>query len=67
MACFFCLQIVANVFTTMLLADQKSALSSFIQTIGQFLAYIAIWILTKKQMVVLPYWLLHFPEFHVFH
>lgn len=48
LACFFCLQIVANIFTTMLLADQKSALSSFIQTIGQFLAYIAIWILTKK-------------------
>lgn len=47
LACFFCLQIVANIFTTMLMADQKSALSSFIQTGGQFLAFICIWILTK--------------------
>lgn len=47
LTCFFCIQIVANVFTTMLMADQKSALSSFIQTCGQFLAFICIWILTK--------------------
>ena len=47
LACFFCMQIVAGVFTTMLVADQKSAYSSCIQTSGQFLAFICIWILTK--------------------
>lgn len=47
LACFFCMQIVAGVFTTMLVADQKSAYSSCIQTGGQFLAFICIWILTK--------------------
>ena len=47
LACFFCMQIVASVFTTMLVADQKSAYSSCIQTGGQFLAFICIWILTK--------------------
>lgn len=47
LACFFCLQIVANVFTTMLIAYQKTALSSFIQTCGQLFALICIWILTK--------------------
>ena len=41
------MQIVAGVFTTMLVADQKSAYSSCIQTGGQFLAFICIWILTK--------------------
>lgn len=47
LACFFCMQIVAGVFTTMLIADQKTAYSSCIQTGGQFLAFICIWILTK--------------------
>lgn len=47
LACFFCMQIVAGVFTTMLLAEQKSAFSSLIQTGGQFFAFIAIWILTR--------------------
>lgn len=47
LACFFCVQIVAGVFTTMLVAEQKSAYSSLIQTSAQFLAFISIWILTK--------------------
>lgn len=47
LACFFCMQIVAGVFTTMLIAEQKSAYSSCINTAGQFLAFVGIWILTK--------------------
>lgn len=47
LVCFFCLNIVASVFTTMLMADQRPALASFIQTSGQVLAFIAILILTK--------------------
>ena len=47
LACFFCIQTVANIFTTMLIADQRTALSSLIQTSGQLLAFICIWILTK--------------------
>ena len=35
---FFCVNIVASIFTTMLTADQKPALASLIQTIGQVLA-----------------------------
>ena len=35
LACFFCINIVASVFTTMLTADQKPALASLIQTGGQ--------------------------------
>ena len=47
LACFFCLNIVASVFTTMLMADQKPALASLIQTGGQTFAFISIYILTK--------------------
>lgn len=47
LACFFCLNIVASVFTTMLLADQKPALASLLQTSGQVLAFVCIYILTK--------------------
>lgn len=47
LACFFCMNIVASIFTTMLTADQKPALASLIQTTGQALAFIAIYILTK--------------------
>lgn len=47
MACFFCLNIVGGVFTTMLTADQKPALASLIQTGGQVIAFIVIAILTK--------------------
>lgn len=47
LACFFCLNIIASVFTTMLTADQKPALTSLIQTGGQVMAFICIYILTK--------------------
>ena len=48
LACFFCINIVASVFTTMLTADQKPALASLIQTGGQVLAFVCIYILTKN-------------------
>lgn len=44
---FFCTNIVASIFTTLLTADQKPALASVIQTGGQFLAFIIIFILTR--------------------
>lgn len=47
LACFFCLNIVASIFTTMLTADQKPALVSLIQTGGQVLAFGCIYVLTK--------------------
>ena len=47
LACFFCMNIVASVFTTMLTADQRPALASLIQTSGQVLAFICIYVLTK--------------------
>lgn len=47
LVCFFCLNIIASVFTTMLTAEQKPALASLIQTGGQFFAFICIYILTK--------------------
>lgn len=47
LACFFCLNIVASIFTTMLTADQKPALASLIQTGGQMLAFGCIYVLTK--------------------
>ena len=47
LACFFCLNIVASVFTTMLTADQKPALASLISTSGQVLAFACVYVLTK--------------------
>lgn len=47
LACFFCLNIVTSVFTTMLSADQKPALASLVQTGGQVLAFCCIYLLTK--------------------
>ncbi|WP_302561431.1 lipopolysaccharide biosynthesis protein [Phocaeicola sartorii] len=47
LACFFCLNIVASIFTTMLTADQKPALASLIQTGGQVLVVSCIYVLTK--------------------
>jgi O-antigen/teichoic acid export membrane protein len=44
---FLCTHLVLNVFVTLLLADQKPALSAFITTLGQLLALIIIVILTK--------------------
>lgn len=47
LAFFFCLSMVANLVCTMLTADQKVGLASLIQGGGQFLALIALWILTR--------------------
>ena len=47
LSCFFCMNIVASIFITMLQADQKPALASLIQTSGQVLAFIVIYIMTK--------------------
>ena len=47
LACFFCTDIVSGVFSKMLISDQKTALVSLIQTGGQLLAFICIYILTK--------------------
>lgn len=46
LACFFCINIVASIFTTMLTADQRPALAALIQTCGQVLAFVSILILT---------------------
>lgn len=43
---FFCVDMVAKVFTTMLISEQKPALASFVQTIGQVLSLVGIFILT---------------------
>lgn len=47
LACFFCLNIVGSISTTMLTADQKPALASLLQTGYQVIAFISIYILTK--------------------
>lgn len=44
---FFCLQMVLKIITTMIIADQKPALASGIDTIGQVLSLGVIFILTK--------------------
>ncbi|WP_455672665.1 lipopolysaccharide biosynthesis protein [Phocaeicola sp.] len=46
LAMIFCINTVATVATTMLTADQKPALASLIQTCGQVLGLLAIFILT---------------------
>ena len=46
-AVFFGINIVASVFTTMLVADQRPAVASFIQVIGQSLSFAIVYILTK--------------------
>ena len=43
---FFCLNMVANLVSTMLMADQKAGQASMIQGGGQFLSLISVWILT---------------------
>lgn len=40
---FFSLKMILNVFTTLLLADQKPAFSALVVTVGQFLALLAIY------------------------
>lgn len=47
LACFFCINIVASIFTTMITADQKPALADLIKTIGQVFTLACIFILTK--------------------
>ncbi|MBO1362872.1 hypothetical protein JHU38_03620 [Prevotella sp. A2931] len=44
---FFCLNMVTNIFGTMLIADQKPGLNSMIQGGGQLLSLLVIFILTK--------------------
>lgn len=44
--CIFCVNIIIGVFTMMLTADQKPALSSFINTMGQVAGYVSILLLT---------------------
>lgn len=47
LAFFLCLNMVSSIFTTMLAAYQKPALASLIQTLGQVLGFVCIYILTK--------------------
>lgn len=47
LAIFFCINTISTVATTMLTADQKPALAAFIQTCGQVLSLIIIFILTR--------------------
>lgn len=47
LACFFCLNMIFGIFSMMLTADQKPALSSLISTSGQLLSFIAICLLVK--------------------
>lgn len=44
---FTCLNMVANIFTTLLAADQKPGLASVIQAIGQYVSLVVIYILSK--------------------
>lgn len=44
---FTCLNMIANIFGTLLTADQKPGLTSIIQGIGQWMSLLAIFILTK--------------------
>lgn len=47
LSCFFCLNMIANVYTTMLMADQKPALVSFILFLGQLFSFVTVYIMTK--------------------
>jgi len=44
---FVCIQLIANIFSILMLADQKPAFASFILTLGQLISLIVIYILTK--------------------
>lgn len=55
---FFCIQYILNIITTLLLADQKAAFSSFITTLGQLFVLIVIYLLTlvtKGDLIYLAY------------
>ena len=60
LSAFFCIDMVSKVFTTMLTADQKPALTSLIQTGGQVLAFVCIYILTRTTSGSLIYLALAF-------
>lgn len=47
LAFFFCLNMVANVCTTMLTADQKTGLVSFILFLGQLFSFVMVYVMTK--------------------
>lgn len=47
LSAFFCLNMVVNIFGTMLTADQKPGFSSMIAGFGQFFSLIVVFILTK--------------------
>ena len=62
----FCIQLVLKIFTTLLTADQKPALSSLIITTGQIFVLISVIILrttTKGNLVYLAYALSGIPPF----
>ncbi len=44
---FFCITMVANIFDSLLLADQKPGLSSIVHVIGQIISLVIIYVLTK--------------------
>lgn len=44
---YFCLRFVFRIITTLLIADQKPALSSFIELLGQLLSLLIIFVLVK--------------------
>lgn len=61
---FLSLQMVLNLFTTLLIADQKPAFAGFITTIGQLCALLAIYILTfftKGNLIYLAFALMGIP------
>lgn len=45
---FFCINMVASLFSTLLTADQKPGLSSIIYTIGQLFSLLSLFILTRN-------------------
>jgi O-antigen/teichoic acid export membrane protein len=47
LSAFFCMTMVANLVSTMLMADQKTGFASMIQGGGQLLSLISVWILTR--------------------
>jgi len=47
LSCFFCLNMVFSIFSTMLTADQKIGLSSLILGLGQLLSLLAVYLLTR--------------------
>jgi O-antigen/teichoic acid export membrane protein len=53
--CFFCLNMILEVFKSLLLADMKTAFASMIGTIGNLLALIVIYVLTKTTIGSLFY------------